>query len=97
MTEIKPTEGDYLKSWLLFFLCGTIAGGVFGLIGGALFGGIAGAVAAASGHASDVQTWGQQVGRIGGFVFGIPVSYFCYRFTVKRLITRLVSSSSPQS
>ncbi|WP_372016419.1 hypothetical protein [Pseudoxanthomonas sp. 10H] len=69
----------YLKSWLLFFLIATVGGGLIGMVMGAIGGIVMGSM-------------GMPVVQIGlvtgalGFIIGIPISFFSFRWSVARFI-----------
>ena len=79
------TETDFLKAWAIFIVC-TISGW-FGvaIIAGAVLGGMLG-LAGASGRAIEI------AGSFAGYATGLPVSYVCFRFFVRRLLIQKVTA-----
>ena len=73
------SDVPYLKAWFVFFLSAS----VIGFIGGAIIGFFIGFGSAVAGL--DVGFIRIASG-IGGFIVSMPVSYLCYRFTVKKFI-----------
>ena len=76
MTSHNPT---YLKSWLLFFLIATVGGAVAGGLLGGVVGAVMGANGMPKGHIVLVTA-------ILGFVVGLPISFFTFRWTVRTYI-----------
>ena len=76
-TEIK--EIDYLKTWGLFAICATVGGFIVGADNRAVCGGV-------------LRGFGVQMRTITvvcaglGFIAGLPISYFFFRFFVGRCI-----------
>ncbi len=70
---------NYLKSWFLFFLVATLSGA----IAGGLLGIVNGAVMGASGVALERIVL---ISKIVGFVVGIPISFFTFRWSVRTYI-----------
>lgn len=72
-------QAGYLKSWFLFFLIatvgGAIAGGLLGVVGGGVMG--------ASGVPMERII---QISRILGFLAGVPISFFTFRWSVRTYI-----------
>ena len=78
-----PTDGDYIKTWLLFFLSMTVGGFIAGAVGGGFLGfalGIAGMSPASHSF--------RMLCGLAGFIASLPVNFFLFRFFVARLITR---------
>lgn len=83
-------ETDYLKAWVLFFLCATVAGAV----AGAVVGGILGAVLAAAQVPLDTL---KLVCGVAGLIVGLPISYGFFRLFVSRFIVRkLTTPDAPE-
>lgn len=74
MTDVRLSEGVYLKAWVVFFLVATIGG----FIAGAVAGGIVGFVLGGAG--ADLNTI-TLCGMVAGFVVSLPISYLAYRMT----------------
>jgi hypothetical protein len=94
VTQSTLTEEDYVKSWLLFCLIAAV-----GMFAGAFLAGFGAGVvleflAGLTGHASDAATWSRKGGEFVGCPAAVVATYFCYRFSVKRLIARLDRSTS---
>jgi hypothetical protein len=83
----RPTETDYLLTWLWFFICATVGGA----LAGALVGAASGATLGAAGVTST-----QAVFVIGGasFVASGLLSYLFFRLFVKRLVLRTLGQSA---
>jgi len=83
----KPTETDYLLTWLWFFVCATV--------GGALAGALVGAAGGAALGAAGVDPT-QAVFVIGGasFVASGLLSYLFFRLFVKRLVLRTLNRTA---
>jgi hypothetical protein len=64
----EPTEFQYFKGWLLFFLVATVGGGIVGLI----IGSFVAAFLGAGGMSLPQMT---RILQIVGFVIAIPISY----------------------
>jgi hypothetical protein len=69
----------YFKAWFAFFLLATLGG----FIAGALIGLIFGVALAAAELGRDVIT---SVSTIAGFIVGMPISFFCFRWSIQRFI-----------
>ena len=89
MVEPAPAQGHYFKDWLTYIVCATIGGFIAGAILGFIFGAVGGVIAGASGHISSARDLGAKLGAIGGVLASLPVSYFVYRWTVRRVVSRL--------
>lgn len=71
----------YIKAWLLFFLIATIGGA----IAGALCGGILGVGLGIAGVSIGVI---KVAGAVAGFLIGMPISYFTFRWVVGEYIVK---------
>jgi len=81
MTSAQLKETDYLKTWALFAVCATVGGFVAGAVLGGIGGGLLGAVGV------PIKAIKIICGCLG-FIAGLPVSYFCFRFFVARFIVQ---------
>lgn len=79
----------YLKSWLLFFLIATIGGAVAGGILGVVGGGVMGAGAVPMDRII-------LVCKILGFLAGMPISFFTFRWSVRTYIVEPMLESAAQ-
>jgi hypothetical protein len=87
MKELR--EFDYVKAWLIFFLVGTIGGGVVGLILGSFLAAFLGAAGATLQQVTNVN-------RIFGLVMALPISYITFRAVVgKFLFPKLWDEDKP--
>ena len=77
-------ELDFIKTWVLCILGGTLAGGVIGSILGA----VVGAVCVAAGV--PVENFRAPLQVVGGIV-GLAMSYLVFRFLFMRFIVRKLS------
>ena len=84
----EPKEFDYFKAWLLFFFVSTGVAMVLGIVLGSFVVAFMGA-----GGASSAQM--TTVGRIGGFLIGVPVSYFTFRAVVGKYLFPKIEDDSP--
>lgn len=78
-TDRSVGEGTIFKCWLLFFLMASILGFFAGMAIGIVVGVV---IAATGGNTGSIRVWSTLL----GFVVGIPVSYICFRFCVKRFV-----------
>jgi hypothetical protein len=69
----------YLKAWFFFFLVATIGGAAAGAVVGAIIG------AVLSGSNIPLPTI-TMVGATVGFLIGLPISYFTFRWSIQRFI-----------
>nr|CAP48160.1 putative integron gene cassette protein [uncultured bacterium] len=82
------SEIPYLKSWLMFFLVATVGGGIVGMVAGV----IVGAVMTTAGMSTFQIT---VASALCGFVLGIPISFFTFKWAVGRfIVTPLVNAQS---
>lgn len=82
------------KAWLAFFLVATIGG----LVAGALLGGIAGFILAAlNGGDPHVVAENRFLFQAGGFLLGIPISFFSYQWSVSRFVLPQVAEKKDLS
>jgi hypothetical protein len=89
MKELK--EFDYFKAWLLFFLVGTIGGGIVALV-------ISSFVAAFLGAGRMPDTQMNRVLQIIGLVIGIMISYVTFRAVIgKYLVPKLWDDENTRS
>lgn len=82
-TRLKET--DYLLSWFLFALCGTIGG----MVAGGVMGGVIGFVLGALGFNLGLI---KILCMVAGFIVGLPISYLCFRVFVKKFIVEKLES-----
>jgi len=75
------TSPNYTKAWLFFFLIATIGGA----IAGGICGGILGAILAVAGVGIGVI---KIAGAVTGFLIGMPISYFTFRWVVGEYIVK---------
>ena len=75
---INASDAAYGKSWFIFFLVCTFAGFFVGAIGGAVVS--VGLVAAGRSEMTPI------VAGVVGFLVGIPISFFTFRWSVRRYI-----------
>jgi hypothetical protein len=84
----EPTEFQYFKAWLLFFLVATVGGGILGMI----IGSFAAAFLGAGGMSLQQMT---RVLQIIGFVIAIPISYVTFRAVVGKYLFPKCEDDSP--
>jgi hypothetical protein len=75
----EPTEFQYFKAWLFFFLIATVGGGIVGMI-------IGGFVAAFLGAGGMPLQQMARILQIIGFVIAIPISYVTFRGVVGKYL-----------
>jgi putative flippase GtrA len=75
----EPTEFQYFKGWLLFFLVATVGGGILGMI----IGSFVAAFLGAGGMPLQQMT---RILQIVGFVIAIPISYITFRAVVGKYL-----------
>ena len=75
---------NYVKAWLLFFLIATVGGGVAGAIVGGICGAVLGIVGLGIGMI-------KIVGAVMGFVVGVPISFFTFRWSVNEYIVKPIT------
>jgi hypothetical protein len=81
---------DYLKPWAIFFVLSFIGGTVAGAIIGGVAGGVLGVLGASRGLISTL------AGGLG-FLVGLPISYFCFRFAVGKFLVPQISAPSAEN
>ena len=79
MTTANLKEADYIKPWAIFFALAFVGGTIAAAIVGGVIGGILGALGA-SPRLIAVFSGGL------GFLVSMPISYFCFRFAVKKFL-----------
>jgi hypothetical protein len=84
----EPTEFQYFKGWLIFFLVATIGGGIFGMIRGSF-------VAAFLGAGGMPLQQMTRILQIIGFVIAIPISYFTFRVVVGKYLFPKIEEDEP--
>jgi len=84
----EPTEFQYFKAWLLFFLVATVGGGVVGIIVGSFVAAFLGA-----GRMSLQQM--TRVLQVIGFVIAIPISYVTFRAVVGKYLFPKIEEDEP--
>jgi putative flippase GtrA len=75
----EPTEFQYFKGWLFFFLVATVGGGILGMI----IGSFVAAFLGAGGMPLQQMT---RILQIVGFVIAIPISYITFRAVVGKYL-----------
>ena len=83
-------ESDYAKGWFVFILAATIVGALAGAVLGALMG----AVLAGAGASLDIV---RTIASITGGLAGLAVSYFLFRYAVRRFIVSKLSPSDAET
>ena len=79
MTSTNLKESDYLTSWAIFFVIASVGGMLAGLIVGGIAGGILGVLGVSK---SLIATVGGSL----GFLVSLPISYFSFRFAVRKFL-----------
>jgi hypothetical protein len=79
MTSTNLKESDYLTTWAIFFVIAFVGGAV----AGAIVGGIAGAILGVLGASRSLIS---TVGGGLGFLVSLPISYFAFRFAVRKFL-----------
>ncbi len=88
MKELR--EFDYFKAWLLFFLVGTVGGGLAGLVLGSFLAAFLGAAGIPAAQMTRVL-------QIIGFLIGLPISYVTFRAVIgKYLLPKLWDDDRPK-
>jgi hypothetical protein len=80
----RPTEFDYLKAWLLFFLIAAVIGGAIGMV----IGSAVGAVLSARGMPVPKLAI---VLQIVGLIIAMPISYLTFRLVVGKYLFPKIS------
>ena len=87
----EPTEFQYFKAWLLFFLIATVGGGILAMI----IGSFVAAFLGAGGMSLQQMT---RILQIIGYVIAIPISYVTFRAVVgKYLLPKIDDDGPPQT
>ena len=84
----EPTEFQYFKAWLLFFLVATVGGGIFVMI----ISSFAAAFLGAGGMSLEQMT---RVLQVIGFVVALPISYVTFRAVVGKYLFPKCEDDSP--
>jgi hypothetical protein len=84
----EPTEFQYFKAWLLFFLIATVGGGIVGIVIGSL-------VAAFLGAGGMPLSQMTRILQIVGFVIAIPISYVTFRGVVGKYLWPKLEDDEP--
>ena len=84
----EPTEFQYFKAWLSFFLVATVGGGILGLI----IGSFVAAFLGAGGMPAPQMT---RILQIIGFVIAIPISYVTFRAVVGKYLFPKIEEDEP--
>ncbi len=87
MTTPKLAETDYLKAWAISFVLATIGGMIVGAVLGMVFGGIMGGMGVSLKLIRIVTA-------MLGFLAGLPISYFSFRFCVTRFLLPKVTEGT---
>lgn len=83
----------FFKAWILFFVVVTVGG----FFVGALFGGVAGFILALLNPGNpDIVVQNQTYFTMGGYVLGVPVSYFAFRWAVSNYIVPQFKTAIPE-
>ena len=77
--DAATPELPFFKSWLVFAAIATFGGGLLGALVGMIIGGIMG------GAGATIPTI-QLVTGIVGMLLGLPISFFTYKWSVKKFI-----------
>jgi hypothetical protein len=84
----EPTEFQYFKAWLVFFLVATVGGGIIGII----IGSFVAAFFGAGGMPAPQMT---RILQIIGFLIGIPISYVTFRGVVGKYLWPKLEDDEP--
>ncbi|UCC22796.1 MAG: hypothetical protein JSW23_01630 [Planctomycetota bacterium] len=76
---MDDTQIKFFKGWLIFFIISTICGLIAGLVTGAILGFILGVAG------TDIEII-KLAGGAAGFIVGLPISFVCYRWSIRRFI-----------
>jgi len=76
----KIMKVKYFKPWILFFIVGSVGGGIAGFIVG-LFSGIIMTIAGV-----ESQPMHALVGGVAGYIISIPISFLVYKWSVKKFV-----------
>ena len=83
-----PSEFQYFKAWILFFVVATVGGGIIGLI-------VGGFLAAFLGAAATPLPQMTRVLQIFGFIIGVPISYVTFRVVVGKYLFQKIEEDDP--
>ena len=84
----EPTEFQYFKAWLLFFLIATVGGGIVGIVIGSF-------VAAFLGAGGMPLSQMTRILQIVGFVIAIPISYVTFRGVLGKYLWPKLEDDEP--
>ena len=84
----EPTEFQYFKAWLFFFLIATVGGGIVGMI----IGGFVAAFLGAGGMPLQKMT---RILQVIGFVIALPISYFTFRGVIGKYLFPKIEDDTP--
>jgi len=84
----EPTEFQYFKAWLLFFLIATVGGGLVGMV----IGSFVAAFLGAGGMSLPQMT---RILQIVGFLIAIPISYITFRGVVGKYLWPKLEDDEP--
>ena len=84
----EPSEFQYFKAWLLFFLIATLGGGVVGIIIGSF-------VAAFLGAGGMPLPQMTRILQIVGFVIGVPISCVTFRAVIGKYLFPKIEEDEP--
>jgi hypothetical protein len=79
----EPSEFDYFKAWLLFFLTATVIGGAIGMVTGSAVGAVLGARGMPIRELAIVL-------QIIGLVTVMPISYLTFRLVTGKYLFRKI-------
>jgi hypothetical protein len=82
----EPTEFQYFKAWLFYFLIATVGGGIVALVIGSF-------IAAFLGGMELSQT--THIFQVIGFVITIPISYVTFRAVVGKYLFPKIEEDEP--
>jgi hypothetical protein len=80
----------FFKAWVIFFIVGAVCGGIAGFFASGILGSFLGIIGA------DVEII-KLACVVAGFIVGIPISFVCYRWSVKRFILPQILVESGQT
>ncbi|MBL0189253.1 MAG: hypothetical protein IPP97_26360 [Candidatus Obscuribacter sp.] len=83
----EVTKVPYLKSWLIYTGINVLGSAIAGFLAGGTLGAIIGVALGSSGHSlNEIRTIVQPIGAIAGFLAGLPVSYFTFKWSVNKFL-----------